>query len=73
MRADIQVDITGADNGTWSIQGKAASRTNGQCILGLAPGNYTIEFNAVDGKNKPANKQVTVVAGEVVTATGTYS
>ena len=40
---------------------------------GLAPGNYTIEFNAVDGKNKPANKQVTVVAGEVVTATGTYS
>ena len=69
----IQVDITGADNGTWSIQGKAASRTNGQCILGLAPGNYTIEFNAVDGKNKPANKQVTVVAGEVVTATGTYS
>lgn len=41
--------LPGADNGTWSIQGKAASRTNGQCILGLAPGNYTIEFNAVDG------------------------
>lgn len=69
----VQVNITGAENANWSIQGKVAERTNGQCILGLAPGNYTIEFGSVDGKTKPANQQVTVTEGEVATATGAYT
>lgn len=67
----VQVDITGAD-GTWKIQGKESKRGNGQCIIGLKPGTYTIEFDEVDGK-KPANQQVTIVAGEVASATGTYA
>lgn len=67
----VQVNITGAD-GTWKIQGKESKRGNGQCIIGLKPGTYTIEFDTVDGK-KPANQQVTIVAGEVATATGTYA
>lgn len=36
-------------------------------------GKYTIEFTDADGKTKPANTQVTVVAGEVATATGAYT
>jgi hypothetical protein len=69
----VQANITGATGATWSIQGKVSSRTNGQCILGLTPGNYTIVFGDVSGKTKPANQQVTVKEGEVVTATGAYT
>lgn len=67
----VQVNTTGAD-GTWKIQGKESKRGNGQCIIGLKPGTYTIEFDQVDGK-KPANQQVTIAAGEVATATGAYA
>lgn len=35
----VQVAITGTDKGQWSIQGKVAKRGNGQCIIGLPPGN----------------------------------
>ena len=69
----VQVAITGTDKGQWSIQGKVAKRGNGQCIIGLPPGKYTIEFTDADGKTKPANTQVTVVAGGVATATGAYT
>jgi hypothetical protein len=34
---------------------------------------FLIEFTAVDGKTKPADKEVTVVEGEVTTATGAYT
>ena len=69
----VQINITGADAATCRIQGKGSTRYHGQFFLGLAPGNYTIEFDSVDGKTKPANQQVTVVAGEVATATGAYT
>ena len=68
----VQVDITGTENAAWTIKGKAAERGNGQCIIGLTPGKYTIEFTAVDGKTKPADQEVTVVEGAVTTATGAY-
>ena len=48
----VQVAITGTDKGQWSIQGKVAKRGNGQCIIGLPPGKYTIEFTDADGKTK---------------------
>ena len=69
----VQVDITGTENAVWSIKGKVAERSNGQCIICLTPGKYTIEFTAVDGKTKPADQEVTVVEGEVTTATGAYT
>lgn len=69
----VQVDITGTENAVWSIKGKVAEGSNGQCIIGLTPGKYTIEFTAVDGKTKLADKEVTVVEGEVTTATGAYT
>ena len=69
----VQVDITGTENAAWTIKGKVAERGNGQCIIGLTPGKYTIEFTAVDGKTKPADQEVTVVEGAVTTATGAYT
>ena len=69
----VQVNITGTENAAWAIKGKVAERSNGQCIIGLTPGKYTIEFTAVDGKTKPADQEVTVVEGEVTTATGAYT
>ena len=69
----VQVDITGTENAAWTFKGKVAERGNGQCIIGLTPGKYTIEFTAVDGKTKPADQEVTVVEGAVTTATGAYT
>ena len=69
----VQVDITGTENAAWTIKGKVAERGNGQFIIGLTPGKYTIEFTAVDGKTKPADQEVTVVEGAVTTATGAYT
>lgn len=69
----VQVDITGTENAAWTIKGKVVERGNGQCIIGLTPGKYTIEFTAVDGKTKPADQEVTVVEGAVTTATGAYT
>ena len=69
----VHVDITGTENAVWSIKGNVAERSNVQCIIGLTPGKYTIEFTAVDGKTKPADQEVTVVEGEVTTATGAYT
>lgn len=69
----VQVNITGADAGTWTVQGKTSSRGNGQYFIGLTPGTYTVTFNAVDGKTKPANKSVTVKAGEVATVEASYT
>lgn len=68
----VQVNLTGAE-GSWSIAGKNAVRTNGQYIIGLAPGEYTINFSAVEGKTAPVSQKVTVTAGQVATATGAYT
>lgn len=69
----VQVNITGTEKGSWSIEGKAAKRGSGQCIIGLKPGKHTIVFDEVSSKTKPQNIQVTVVAGEVKTETGKYT
>ena len=71
----VQVNITGDDGaGQWNIQGKAAQRGSGQYIIGLAPGKYTIEFGAVDGKTAPASiAEVEVKAGEITTKEAAYT
>lgn len=73
LTGGVQVNITGADTGTWSIQGKTSTRTNGQYFIGLAPGKHTIVFADVDGKTKPANLEVTIVEGEVATIEAQYT
>lgn len=69
----VQVNITGAETGSWTIQGKTSTRSNGQYFIGLAPGEYTIVFNEVSGKTKPENKSVTVKAGEVASVDASYT
>lgn len=69
----VQVNITGAPTGSWSIQGKTSTRGNGQYFIGLAPGKYTVEFSAVEGKTKPVDKEITVKEGEVTTVEAQYT
>ena len=71
----VSVTITGDDGkGLWNIQGKAAKRSSGQYINGIAPGTYTIEFSDVDGKTKPENiASVEVNAGEVTAKEAAYT
>lgn len=53
------------DGGTWQL---------GDATLGgLAPGQHTISFRAADGYTSPPNQDVTIVAGQTATATGTYT
>ena len=69
----VQANITGTDAGSWTIQGKASTRKNGQYYIGLTPGTYTVEFSDVDGKTKPANQQVTIKEGEVASIDAQYT
>ncbi|WP_291528583.1 carboxypeptidase regulatory-like domain-containing protein [Bacteroides sp. UBA939] len=69
----VQVNITGTDAGTWTIDGKTSTRSNGQYFIGLTPGNHTIVFKDVDGKTKPNNQEVTVAAGKVVAIDAQYT
>lgn len=69
----VQVNITGTDAGSWTIEGKTSTRSNGQYYIGLAPGKHTVVFNAVDGKTKPANQEITVKEGEVVAIEAQYT
>lgn len=71
----VQVNITGDDGkGKWNIQGKAAQRASGQYIIGLAPGKYTIEFAAVEGKTAPTSiSDVEVTAGAITVKEGAYT
>lgn len=59
--------------GTWSIKGKVGSRMSGQYMIGLKPGNHTIQFGEVSSKTKPNEKTVTVKAGEVKVETAAYT
>ena len=70
----VQVTLTN-DNGkgTWSIKGKVGSRMSGQYMIGLKPGNHTIQFGEVSSKTKPNEKTVTVKAGEVKVETAAYT
>lgn len=47
----------------WYVDGKVQQRSNGQAMLGLAPGTYTIKFVDVEGYTTPADQEVTVKAG----------
>lgn len=73
MTGAVQVNITGAPTGSWSLQGKTSTRGNGQYFIGLAPGKYTVEFSAVEGKTKPADKEITVKEGEVTAVEAQYT
>jgi len=53
-----------ADGGTWM--------NSGDTVQGLSAGQHTLEFKAVAGFVKPANKSVTIVGGETTPLSETY-
>jgi hypothetical protein len=58
----------------WEI-GDGVKRASGESALGLAPGEYTVQFFAGEGigYSAPASTTVSVTAGGVTPATGTYT
>lgn len=69
----VKVDITGTTAGRWYLEGSASKRSSGQMILGLAPGNYTIKFDAVEGFTAPDDISITVEAGKDVSKSAAYT
>jgi len=59
-----------AAGATWKVAG---TNHAGGATVNLAPGTYTVSFNALEGYTKPANQSVTVAAGEAASLTGTYA
>ena len=69
----VQVNITGTDGGSWTVDGKTSTRSNGQYFIGLTAGKHTVTFKDVDGKTKPVNQEVTIKEGEVTTIEAQYT
>jgi hypothetical protein len=57
----------------WRRAGTNKWLNSGEVESGLPAGDYIIEFMQISGWNKPSNKPVTVVAGQMTSATGTYT
>ena len=72
----IQVTIEPADarsaGAQWRRTGTSTWRNSGATESNVPVGTHTIEFKEITGWTKPANRQVTVNAGQTATATGTY-
>ena len=56
----------------WYVEGGISQRSNGQAMIGLAPGTYTIKFVDVDGYTTPADQTVTVAEGKDTKINATY-
>jgi parallel beta-helix repeat protein len=56
----------------WQVDG-GAWRNSGQTVSGLATGSHTVTFSAVANWSMPPAQAVTVEAGSVATAAGTYT
>lgn len=69
----VKVTITGPSGARWYLEGYTQRRSSGQYLLGLAPGSYTIKFDAVEGYTSPSDISITVTAGEDVAKTATYT
>lgn len=69
----VQVNITGTDGGSWTVDGKTSTRSNGQYFIGLTAGKHTVTFKDVDGKTKPVNQEITIKEGEVTTIEAQYT
>jgi hypothetical protein len=57
----------------WRRAGTNPWLNSGEVESGLPAGDYNIEFMQISGWNKPSNKPVTVVAGQMTSATGIYT
>jgi lamin tail-like protein/CotH protein/K319-like protein/chitobiase/beta-hexosaminidase-like protein len=58
--------------GQWRRIGQVMWHNHGEIESGLSIGSHTIEFSTVSDWDKPENKDVDVVYGEIAQASGTY-
>ncbi|TVQ96995.1 MAG: DUF1566 domain-containing protein, partial [Desulfovibrionales bacterium] len=56
----------------WRLAGDDVWRASGSSVTNLPPGSRAIEFKDISGWTRPVNQDVTVIAGQTATVTGTY-
>lgn len=67
----IAIEGTESESAVASVTGVSGTRRDGYYFLSLAPGNYTVNFSGVSGY-AAESAAVTVQAGRVAVATGTF-
>ena len=67
----LKVNITGTNEGRWSIDNGTTWYTDGHSI-NLSPGNYTVIFKDVDGYVTPSNENITITVNQTTTLNITY-
>lgn len=58
----LKVEVKGSTTSLWNLKGESSKYGNGSEIL-LVPGTYTVQAANANGWTKPADRTVTVVAG----------
>ncbi|MBQ9345291.1 MAG: hypothetical protein IJT88_08790 [Kiritimatiellae bacterium] len=56
----------------WKLSGQSATHASGETVS-LAPGPYTVTFNALSGFNAPADQTVSISANQGKEITGAYT
>ena len=56
----------------WKLSGQSATHASGETVS-LAPGSYTVTFNALSGFNAPADQSVIIAASQGKEITGAYT
>ena len=76
LKGSLRVTIQPAEAVTagaqWSVDGGAAQAADAT-VSGLSAGQHTVSFTTAEGWTAPADQTVTVTAGQVSYATGTYT
>ena len=72
LAVTIQPAEAAAAGAQWSVDG-GAPQAGGATVSALSSGQHTVSFTAVEGWTAPADQTVTVIAGQTITATGTYT
>jgi len=72
LQVAVEPDEACADGARWRLAGTEIWLSSGETEWDLPAGDYTIEFKAVTGWEKPADQGVTVLCGQITTETGKY-
>jgi hypothetical protein len=68
----VSLSPSSAIGAQWSVSGRV-SRNSGETEPGLPPGTATVRFTPVSGYNTPADRTVTITAGNTASTSATYT
>ena len=71
QKGRLKVNLTGTDDGRWSIDNGTTWQTSGASLV-LTPGTYTVTFKDVADYDTPASITATVTGGTITTESATY-